>query len=131
MTENKLILEEVKRALENLLFNRKCQIAKSGEKFITLGEILDLINRQQAEIEYLERSNKMSQHLLSSAYESIERLDKLNENAKSEALKEFVERFEDKINGIDLPKYAVVEKMLVIYKQALNDTVKEMVGDDK
>lgn len=87
------------------------------------------LKERQAEIERLARSNSISQHLLSDAYDSIKRLDKLNETAKAEAIKKFENRFENKINEIDFPKYAVVEKMLVICKQMMNDIVKEMVGE--
>ena len=69
---------------------------------------IDLINHQQAEIKRL--------------------LQKLQQ-PQTEAIKEFEKRFEGKLNEIDFPKYAIVEKMLVICRQIMNDTVKEMVGE--
>ena len=48
-----------------------------------------------------------------------------------DGIKYLAERFESKLNEIDFPKYAVIEKMLVICKQIMNDTVKEMVGEQK
>jgi hypothetical protein len=95
----------------------------------TAKELQTVIAEKDAVIERSERSNSISQHLLSDAYDSVERLDKLNETIRAEAVKEFEKRFEDKINEIDFPKYAVVEKMLVICKQMMNDIVKEMVGE--
>lgn len=120
---------------------------------------LDLINRQQAEIEdarigvesfKLKYSNavmtaKELQLVIAEKQAEIEGLQKAIEvleimtdqhdyylrKAKSEAIKEFTERFENKINEIDFPKYAVVEKMLVICKKIMNDTVKEMVGEQE
>lgn len=57
------------------------------------------------------------------------KLEVIKKPIKAEAIKEFEKRFENKINEIDFPKYAVVEKMLVICKQMMNDIVKEMVGE--
>lgn len=54
--------KEIIKAPENLLFSRNCNIAKNGEQFITLGDILDIINHQQAEIEKLNKYLEVAQN---------------------------------------------------------------------
>lgn len=69
-----------------------------------LKNTLDLIKRQQTEIEGLERNNRVTQRLLSEAWESIEEKDKWFEKrepiAKSEAITEFAERLKREVDMI-------------------------------
>ena len=64
-------------------------------------EALDLIKRQQAEIEELESDNGVTQYLLSEAWEGIEEKDKWFEKresiVKAEAITEFAERLKAEI----------------------------------
>lgn len=87
MTDNEII-----KALERMS-------AEDADGFSS--DILDLIKRQQAEIERLKSNNGATQHLLSEAWESIEEKDKWAEKreriAKSEAITEFAERLKAEI----------------------------------
>lgn len=69
-----------------------------------LKNTLDLIKRQQTEIEGLKRNNRVTQRLLSEAWESIEEKDKWFEKrepiAKSEAITEFAERLKGEVDTI-------------------------------
>ena len=78
----------------------------------TIGDAIDLINRQQAEIEILkgwERLLKAESHA------------PIIKKAKAEAVKEFAERLKR-----DCP-----DKLLVMHFDAIDNLVKEMVGEDK
>jgi uncharacterized protein (DUF305 family) len=103
--------EQIKKALECCISAEsccECGYTKMCDGTTIHQFALDLINRQQAEIEewkklvevwqtiserdkakieYLARSNNMSQRLLFDAYDSVKRLDKLNETIKAEAIK--------------------------------------------
>ena len=100
---------------------------------------LDLINRQQAEIEYLKKViETMTNEQILSATEAkkeidrlIDEIDELNieiaklyfkkDKAKAEAIKEFVERLKKRMGYCDLP--------IVIVRHHIDNLVKEMVGD--
>lgn len=134
--------KEIIKVLENLLFNRKCKIAKSGEQFITLGDILDLINRQQAEHDKLKnnyRETLTKQVDLCDVVEKqqaeIERLT-INMNAfglgmkrekeradtiRAETIKEFAGKIADVFCSHDKGDTYVRE---IVY-----NLVKEMVGE--
>lgn len=64
----------------------------------TQNEMNDTIAEQNAEIERLKRSNNTSQHLLSNAYDSIERFDDFIENIKLEAYKECIEKMKEEMS---------------------------------
>lgn len=72
--------KEIIKASENLLFNRNCVIAKSGEQFITLGDILDLINRQQAEHDKLKNNYRETLTKQVELCDVIEKQQAENEN---------------------------------------------------
>jgi hypothetical protein len=85
-------------------------------------KILDLINRQQAEIERLEyeiMKTKLEKHLLNETVEEI----------KSEAIKEFAEKLE----RIKRPRSLIFESdyMFTVTMMEIDNFVKEMVGDSQ
>lgn len=104
-----------------------CQQAREKEiteQFNVLGQEYDALYKEsrelKAKVERLQTENKY-----------FADLGKMYSEIRAEAIEGFVERFEDKVNEINFPEYAVVEKMLVICKKIMNDTVKEIVGDNK
>ncbi len=145
MIDDKLTDEEIIKGLKDSI--EKCYIAspllnmKFDRENNLLQYAIDLINRQQTEIEDI--TNKLecllchatgsrlsySTYPLETMYYGVnDYIEDCCDEARTEAVEEFMDLFEEKINEIDFPKYAVVEKMLVICKQIMNDTVKEMVG---
>lgn len=55
-------------------------------------QLLYEVDYQQTEIERLKRQENIYGNMLADAWKRIEELDKINETAKTEAIKEFVER---------------------------------------
>lgn len=76
---------EIVEVFDNLL-NRKWVIAKRGDEFITMGDVADFINRQQAKIEQL-------QELCGNADGYA---DALEEYTREKSIKEFAERLVSK-----------------------------------
>ncbi len=96
------------------------------EEWKKLVEVWETINeRDKAKIEYLARSNNMSQRLLFDAYDSVKRLDKLNETIKAEAIKEFAERLKKEKYSV-CAGHGMSECVVSVYD--INNLVKEMVG---
>ena len=105
---NKLTDAEIVKALECCITN-DCAKCKAYDE--TNGEIVDclhaicrnalaLINRQKAEIERLKEHEHIIEKMLSEAWERIAELDRLNETAKSEAIKEFWEKVKQEFQGV-------------------------------
>lgn len=99
-------------------FNRDCVYCMKKDA-------LDLINRQQAEIERLES-------IISTDNQLIKSLNKCYEISKAEAIKEFAERFDDVLAGLrdeyahhGRPEYGLVCEVV---HHKLSKIVKEMVG---
>ena len=97
MTDKKITDEEIKSSLEVIATTRNCNECKIRNckwgtcncSQITANAALDLINRQQAEIERLEKIRKADNNLITS-------LNKCYETAKAEAYKEFAEKLKEK-----------------------------------
>ena len=110
MTDNEII-----KALEY------CKDCSANLNF----EIIDLINRKQAEIERLktafENSQKTSKYWDGKCTELVEEL----ETAKAEAIKEFMKRLKLKADGygFDGEHYEMVDV------EVIDDTYEEMVGE--
>ena len=108
------------------------------DKIVT--DSLDLINRQQAEIEIcsevIERQDKEIDELNKFANERLDKFtERYDRNLKAEAIWDFADRFDDVLaamrdeyvhNGI--PEYGLVCE--VVHHKLLK-TVKEMVGTEK
>lgn len=104
MTDKKLTDEEIIKRLERCV--------KRGNRNYNTDIVLDLINRQKAEIERLEKTYKADQRLISA-------LNKSYNLAKAEAYKEFAERLcEGKVSN---DKTVIEAKVLL----------EEMVGDEE
>ena len=89
-------------------------------------DVLDLINRQQAEIERLES-------IISTDNQLIKSLNKCYEISKDEAIKEFADSFDDELAKLrdtyferGLKDYSLVCEVIHDY---LYRTLREMVGD--
>ena len=104
-------------------------------------DVLDLINRQKAEIERLNKEISISQHLLSDAWRNIEIQDKFYKTARADAIKEFVKRLKgtdgynnhifDACASVIVPdeyKKGRYEKTKEVW-ELIDNLVKEMVGD--
>ena len=149
MTENKLTFEEIKKALEYL----PDRILTETER-MAIENALDLINRQQAEIERLNvelvgmrgACNSYKMHY-DNAKAEIERLRENNKaimqtiaDVHTEAIKEFANEFEYEILHKkfwnDHPHTSQVwlngyEQCMRDMRVMLKDKIKEMVGEDK
>lgn len=95
-----------------------------------LKNTLDLIKRQQTEIEVLKRNNRVTQRLLSEAWESIEEKDKWFEKreliAKSEAITEFAERLKREVDMISYETGFEYQETV----ETIDNLVKKMTEDN-
>ena len=82
-------------------------------------EAIDLINRQQAEIERLHKAIKVQDIM-------IEQQDYKLKTAKSEAIKEFAERLTDRA---DLLKTSGLDYRWAIWQDDIDNLVKEMTEE--
>ncbi len=104
---------------------KSCVYLKRTEKMcheLFYADILDLINRQKAEIERLEQN-------LKEAFEEIEALKQVNLTYKAEAVKEFAERLKNyyiKNKIYDKPNAHTLIGFLFCQ---IDNLVEEMVGD--
>ena len=114
MTDNEII-----KALEEY---RNSKIVQSDNGVISIGNILDLINRQQAENKELKTENLILSQKRFNIFERIEFTDKLKKQIKSEAIKEFAERLKKEYTETFLVSGDTVIEIL-------DNLVKEMVGD--
>lgn len=124
MTDKKITDEEIKSSLEVIAITRNCNECKIRNckwgtcncSQITANAALDLINRQEAEIENLKGSTIVS---------NIMESQRIKREAKAEAYKEFAKR---------LKSYLLLNKkgeMSVISFENVDNLLKEMVGEEE
>ena len=123
MTEHKFTDEEVIKAFECCFGNEKLCSECPYEELIGCGRqrdrnILDLINRQKAEIEELKIRNERQRCTI--------KLYQINET-KTEAIKEFAERLRDHIKVVTT--LASDENVLAVELHHIENLVKEMTGE--
>lgn len=114
MPENKLTPEQVKKALECCANNgdcKECAINPHKGNYgyctsIAMKYALDLINRQQAEIERLRENNKAIMQTIADVH--------------TEAIKEFAE---------ELSKRSIGIRSNFDFKSDIDNLVKEMIGE--
>lgn len=127
MTDKKFTDNEIIKALESwvLKFDGK------ATELLLLCNALDLINRQKAEIERLDR-------LVIEKHREINRLDDYIQYAKSEAVREFAERLKEDISWHKLEMFfnglkgtpRTNEITYECVKEYIDNLVKEMVGEE-
>jgi hypothetical protein len=139
MTDKKFTDEEIIQALEchiNAEDCVSCEMFGWCDEIILTKLVLDLINRQKAEIEKLKKENEILSRNADNAFqEGLNECRELFEpEIKSEALKEFAERIKMSI------KANVVETLCNDVKGVYNaeyviddidNLLKEMVGEEK
>lgn len=81
---------------------------------------LDLITRQQVEIERLNTENMLTMSERNAFRASFYEVSKQLKTAKSEAVKEYAERLKEKKRELD---------RFILYDEDIDNLVKEMVGD--
>ncbi len=84
--------------------------------------VLDLINRQKAEIERLKETKDRLLYNLKAVCE-----EKDEDNVRAEAIKEFEKRLKEKKH---LEEYSVLDSVESVYVEDVDNLVREMVGDD-
>lgn len=124
MTDKKLTDEEIKSSLEVIATTRNCNECKIRNckwgacncSQITANAALDLINRQEAEIEKMKGSTIVS---------NIMESQRIKREAKAEAYKEFAEIIKDKWfdNRYDSPD--------IDFDDFIDNLLKEMVGKEE
>lgn len=137
----KMHYDNAQTEIENAHIGVKSYKGKYESAVKATKELQTVIKEKEAEIDTLKIQNE---HLSTFWRNTQAEVDKLIEEAdqfadlgkmyseiRAEAIKEFEKRFENNINEIDFPKYAVLEKVLTLCKQIINETAKEMVGEDK
>ena len=133
MTDKKITDEEIKSSLEVIATTRNCNECKIRNckwgtcncSQITANAALDLIKRQRAEIERLEKARQrqayLSCNLRGQKYELMNRISVV----KNEAYKEFAEKLKDEwfCNCYDSPD--------VDFDDFIFNLLKEMVGEEE
>ena len=145
--------KEIIKALECCASGKNCEECSLNCKAPTSKDILALINRQQAEIERLEKHNKeVTENCLIVMNRTEERYNTLFEEAKeilinearAEAIKEFAERLKEGFNALEYRanttrKTIRIEELReqmdwVLHSVAIekiDNLVKEMVGEQE
>ena len=113
---------EIIRALE-------CCTDGTGKGIIKA--VLDLINRQKAEIEGLQKLVSLSIDTQNDLSDRLLQTEDNLKTAKAEAIKEFTERVDSMFAKIEneLPKNKIVKATIQVYKDMLQIVKKEMVGE--
>lgn len=147
MTDNEII-----KALEDLLKN----FDGKAVDFMTISFALDLINRQKAEIEALQKDKKQLESdiiIANNNYEHIKsiwendyqklsqviakwkdkykRLVIQEEDIKAEAVKEFAERLKEYVEPYDVTTGYKIIIVNAVEEETIDNLVKEMVGENK
>ena len=126
MTNKKITDEEIKSSLEVIATTRNCNECKIRNckwgtcncSQITANAALDLINRQEAEIEKLKGSTIVS---------NIMESQRIKREAKAEAYKEFAERLNEKAQIAD----CFDSYNMVVGTHFIDNLLKEMVGEEE
>lgn len=121
--------KEIVQTLKNHIEAEDCVTCESFGKcneFLLTKDTLDLINRQKAEIEKLKGSTIVS---------NIMESQRIKREAKAEAIKKFATKFLEKIHEhhyllIDPYNSKDYGMFTTGIEQAVNETKKEMVGED-
>lgn len=91
---------------------------------ITLGDVAAIINRQQAENKELKTENLMLSQKRFNIFERIEFTDKLKKQTKAEAIKECLEKIEQRdVSESDF--------YIMVKKAEFDNLLKELAGEDK
>ena len=126
MTDKKFTDEEIKSSLEVIATTRNCNECKIRNckwgtcncSQITANAALDLINRQEAEIEKLKGSTIVS---------NIMESQRIKREAKAEAYKEFAERLNEEAQIAD----CFDSYNMVVGTHFIDNLLKEMVGEEE
>ena len=126
MTDKKITDEEIKSSLEVIATTRNCNECKIRNckwgtcncSQITANAALDLINRQEAEIEKLKGSTIVS---------NIMESQRIKREAKAEAYKEFAERLNEEAQIAD----CFDSYNMVVGTHFIDNLLKEMVGEEE
>ena len=123
--------KEIIKALECCINDENCENCPLHHKKIENAcvltvvefykEILDLINRQQAEIERLNIRLRKERH-------QFDDLGKMYSEIRAEAIKEFAQRLKKEKYSV-CAGHGMSECVVSVYD--INNLVKEMVGEDK
>ena len=119
MTDNEIIKaleDKTHKAEYSWVDSSYCDVEVS-----LLKNALDLINRQQAEVERLQKGNDELGKAIAGAYELNCFLEATRKIVRVEAIKEFAER-------LDKKTIATAEYCDVVLGQDIDNLVKEMVG---
>ena len=139
------IIEALQELYNRLLlnYNDGVQFEQLEEDRLTVNNTLDIVNRQQAEIERLKAKCENTQIGYNFAKADIERLNKeliekklrkemlhyTVEEVKAEAIKEFAEELKQRT--LIQPEYNdFVKEFLKIIHRNIDNLVKEMVGEE-
>lgn len=100
-----------------------CSYGKHKDSCIgeLMQDTIDLIVKQEEEIERLKRQKDIVDKFISESWRRIDELDKINETARAEAIKEF----EDKLYNYIISNKQVNEVMII---EKMTSLKKEMVG---
>ena len=115
---NKLTPEEIIEALERI----SQYSGFTDDVSNTLLSALDLINRQQAEIERLEKELSIATNHITRLENQIERLLPMLKTKRTEAIKEFAEKLKK--------RFYLCAGRCVVDVYHIDNLVKEMVGEE-
>ena len=123
-------MTDIKKIIEDLEYARYHCTSNKGKDAIN--DAIDLINRQQAEIERLKAENEKAKNYLAKCFDKYEKTKIAKESlentvytARAEAIKEFAERLkDDMVPNID---DSYIESFVEEY---IDNLVKEIIGEE-
>ena len=120
-------MTDIKKIIEDLEYARYHCTSNKGKDAIN--DAIDLINRQQSEIERLKAENEKAKNYLAKCFDKYEKTKIAKESlentvytARAEAIKEFAERLNEKARP-------TAEFCEVVLGADIDNLVKEMVGE--
>ena len=119
------------KSMNKVCGKKYCSYGKHKDNCIgeLMQDTVDLIYRQQEEIEKLKRQKNIVDKFISEAWRRIDELDKLNETTRAEAIKEFSDRIISYIDVGHLCSPTMLRWSDLSVKEMVEHLANKMIGD--
>ena len=128
-------MTDIKKIIEDLEYARYHCTSNKGKDAIN--DAIDLINRQQAEIERLKAENEKAKNYLAKCFDKYEKTKIAKESlentvytARAEAVKEFAERLKEKANYEEIWTGEEEYVFHTVEFDDIDNLVKEIIGEE-